>query len=138
MKEGWHNDDYLILFEGSEAEEKERDYEIDRLLPGHRLLGIVGWDYFLVSDRENHRVFRVPTIPLILEEKEEWLHELDSGALKPDERFQGKIKWYVKPIVFGGDPDLGPNLVWISHEDHVQCVKYWNQIYSQIVPKQSE
>ncbi len=28
MKESWHNDDYLILFEGSEIEEKEKDYEI--------------------------------------------------------------------------------------------------------------
>lgn len=42
MKEGWYNDDYLILFEGSETEDKERDYEIDRFLPGHRLLGMVG------------------------------------------------------------------------------------------------
>ncbi len=26
MKEGWHNDDYLILFEGREVEEKEKEY----------------------------------------------------------------------------------------------------------------
>jgi len=102
MKEGWYNDDYLILFEGSEAEDKERDYEIDRLLPGHRLLGMVGWDYFLVMNRENQRVFRVPTIPLILKEKEEWPHKVDLAALKPDERFQGKVKWYLKPC-WGGN-----------------------------------
>ena len=71
MKEGWHNDDYLILFEGSEIEEKEKDYEIDRFLPGCRLLGMVGWDYFLVMDRENQKVFRVPTIPIVLKEGEE-------------------------------------------------------------------
>jgi hypothetical protein len=135
MKEGWYNDDYLILFEGSEAEDKERDYEIDRLLPGHRLLGMVGWDYFLVMNRENQRVFRVPTIPLILKEKEEWPHKVDLAALKPDERFQGKVKWYLKPVVFGGDPNPGGNLVWISHENHVQGVKYWNQMYLQAVRK---
>jgi|KBSSwiStaDraftv2_1062776.scaffolds.fasta_scaffold3367802_2 hypothetical protein len=50
MKEGWHNDDYLILFEGSEIEEKEKDYQIDRLLPGHRLVGMVGFDEPLFAD----------------------------------------------------------------------------------------
>ena len=136
MKEGWHNDDYLILFESNEIEEKEKAYEIDRLLPGHRLLGMVGWDCFLVMDRENQRVFRVPTIPLVPKGKEEWPHEVDLAALKTDGRFHGKVKWYVKPVAFGGDPNPGENLMWISHEDHVQGVKYWNQMYAQIVRKQ--
>ena len=135
MKEGWHNDDYLILFEGSEIEEKEKDYEIDRFLPGCRLLGMVGWDYFLVMDRESQKVFRVPTIPIVLKEREEWTHKIDSAELKPDGRFQGKVKWYLKPVVFGGDPNPGKNLVWISHEDHVQGVKYWNQMYSDVTHK---
>lgn len=88
-----------------------------------------------MTDRESQRIFRVPTIPLILKKKEEWPHKVDLAALKPDGRFQGKVKWYLKPVVFGGDPNPGGNLVRISHEDHVQGVKYWNQVYSQAVRK---
>jgi hypothetical protein len=32
----------------------------------------------------------------------------------------------VKPIVFGGDAGAGENLVWVSHEEHAQLVKFWN------------
>jgi len=51
------------------------------------------------------------------------------GPLNPDARFSGKIKWYVKPIVFGGDAGVGENLVWVSHEEHAQLVKFWNDKY---------
>lgn len=122
MKEGWHNDDYLILFEIKEIQQKEEGYEINRFLPGYSLLGMVGWDYFLVMDRENQRLFRIPTIPIVLTEKQAWNHKIDLEALKPDGRFQGKVKWYLKPIVFGGDPNPGNNMTWISHEDHVQAM----------------
>ena len=132
MKEGWHNDEYLILFEDREIEQKEQEYGLDRLLPGHRLLGMAGWDHFLVMDCASQRLFRVPTIPISPQEKKEWPHSADLSALKPDGRFQGKIKWYVKPIVFGGDPNPGENMKWISHEEHVQAVKYWNEMYSHV------
>ena len=135
MKEGWHNDDYLILFEGREIEQKGQEYGLDRLLPGHRLLVMVGWDDFLVMDRTSQKLFRVPTIPILPQEKKEWPHSVDLGALKPDGRFQGKVKWYVKPIVFGGDPSSGGNMTWISHGDHVQAVRYWNEMYSHVAGK---
>ena len=64
MKEGWHNDDYLILFEGSEIEEKEKDYEIDRLLPGHRLVGMVGFDEPLFRRSRDARCSLVPVLSL--------------------------------------------------------------------------
>ena len=136
MKEGWHNDEYLISFEDIEIEEKEKQYEIGRLLPNHRLLGIIGWDDFLVMDRTNQKLFRVPTVPIAQKEKREWPHSVDLAALKSDERFQGKVKWYTKPIIFGGDPNPGENLIWITHEDHIKAVKYWNQIYLDVTAKQ--
>ena len=135
MKEGWLNDDYLILFEGREIEQKEQDYGLDRLLPGHRLLGLVGWDDFLVIESASQGLFLVPTVPISPHEKREWPHSVDSTALSPDERYRGKIKWYVKPIVFGGDPSPGDNMTWISHGDHVQAVQYWNEMYSHVAGK---
>ena len=132
MKEGWHNDDYLILFEGREVEQKEQEYRFERLLPGYRLLGLVSWDDFLVVEHASQKLFRIPTIPISSEQRKEWQHSVDSTVLKPDDRFHGKVKWYVKPIVFGGDPSPGENMTWISHGDHVQAVKYWNEIYSHV------
>jgi hypothetical protein len=49
--------------------------------------------------------------------------------LERDDRFAGKIKWYVTPLVFGGDPKIGDNLVWVSHEEHAQLVRWWNEQY---------
>lgn len=132
MREGWYNEDYLILFEHHEIEQKEKAYGLDSLLPGYRLVGLVGWDDFLVMERESQRLFRVPTVPISAQKKREWRDSVDSGVLKSDPRFQGKIKWYVKPIIFGGDPGSGANMIWISHETHIQAVKFWNEAYTRI------
>ncbi len=130
MKEGWHNDDYLILFERHEVEQKEQAYGINRLLPGYTLLGLIGWDDFLLMERATQKLFRIPTLPVASEQRKEWQHSLDSIRLQPDEQFHRKVKWYVKPIIFGGDPNPGQNITWISHDEHVQAVKYWNDLYS--------
>ena len=37
---------------------------------------------------------------------------------RKDECFVGKIKWYINPIVFGGDPKAEDNITWVSHEQH--------------------
>jgi hypothetical protein len=50
-------------------------------------------------------------------------------VLLPDVRFTGRIKWYTKPIVFGGDPGPGENLSWVDHELHARLVQYWNREY---------
>jgi hypothetical protein len=42
----------------------------------------------------------------------------------PDFRYSGKIKWYIKPIVFDGDPNPGENLTWVNHEKHAQLVRW--------------
>jgi hypothetical protein len=128
MKEGWLKDEYLIPFDGSEADAAADRYGIASELPGFSLVGLRGWDDFLVRD-ENGRVFTVPTVPL------------DAGLLAPfqlppadtwleqDIQYAGKIKWYVQPLVFGGDPTIGDNLTWVSHELHAQLVRWWNRLY---------
>jgi hypothetical protein len=46
-----------------------------------------------------------------------------------DPQFRGKVKWYVKPLVFGGDPSSHENQTWIDHDQHAQLVRYWNDVY---------
>ena len=40
----------------------------------------------------------------------------------------GKIKWYVKALVFGGDPQSALNVIWVTHDQHAELVKYWNGV----------
>jgi hypothetical protein len=128
MNEGWKGDDCLILFAKSERTTMENRYAISALLPGFRLLGLRGWDDFIVQD-DGGRTYCVPTVPLDVQylapyEAPEW-----EASLSPDSRFAGKIKWYAQPIVFGGDPSLGANLTWVIHEQHGQLIKWWNDQY---------
>ena len=128
MMEGWNGDDYLILFDESEREAAESRYALTALLPGFKLLGLRGWDDFIVEDSER-RMYSVPTVPVHTQYLAPYRVPRVNVSLRPDSRFVGKIKWYLKPIAFGGDPELGPNLVWVDHEEHRQLVRFWNDQY---------
>jgi hypothetical protein len=56
------------------------------------------------------------------------------SELIPDERFTDRIKWYTTPIVFGGDPNLGENVTWVTHDQHVKLVGWWNKQYRDLTP----
>ena len=101
---------------------------------GNLLLGIAGWDDFIVRDSSS-RTYRVPTVPLDPNRLTPFDLPDEPATLQPDARFIGKIKWYVKPIVFGGDPNIGDNLIWINHEQHAQLVVWWNQQYRTLTPE---
>jgi hypothetical protein len=128
MREGWNSEDYLILFDEDEIRAASEKYSISTLLPGHEVVGLCGWDDFIVRDREG-RISTVPTVPVDTKHLASFQLPESSGKLRTDERFLGKIKWYVKPIVFGGDPSHGENLIWVNHEQHAQLVRYWNNAY---------
>jgi hypothetical protein len=127
MREGWYGDDHLILFAESEVEAASERYALSSLLPGYRVLGLRGWDDFIVQDAAG-RSYSIPTVPLDLQ----YLSPYDippNVALQKDERFKGKIKWYVKPIVLGGDPKAQDNIIFVNHEQHSQLVRWWNDLY---------
>ena len=50
----------------------------------------------------------------------------------PDERVRGKIKWYIKPLLFGGEPGMSDNVKWVELDQHAQLVRFWNQKYREI------
>lgn len=127
MNEGWLNDDYLILFSEAEIEDFSKRYGIAQSLPGYTILGLRGWDDFIVRAPSGN-TYSVPTVPL----DAQYLQELElpkSIVLEADSRFKGKIKWYVKPLIFGGNPNEKANLVWVTYEQHAQLVIWWNNQY---------
>lgn len=133
MREGWVGDDYLILFETDEQQVASAKYSIPELLPGYRLLGLRGWDDFIVEDDAGH-LFTVPTVPAITAHLNPFRLPRVDQVWMADERLRGKIKWYLKPLVFGGDPSSEQNRIWIDLDQHAQLIRYWNDVYRSARP----
>jgi hypothetical protein len=131
MIEGWLNDDYIVLFAEPQMASASARYAIDTQLPEMTVVGLRGWDDLLVRNAQGN-VFSVPTLPLLRSHLVPFEVELSRVVLKRDPRFEGYVKWYVKPIVFGGSPEDPSNTIWVSHEQHGELVRWWNQKYQEI------
>lgn len=131
MIEGWHSDEYLILFDEVESEQLTEGYGVRQYLPEVTIVGILSWDDFIVSDHSG-KLFRVPTVPLLQKYIEAFERIPDASRLTPDIRFSGKIKWYIKPVVFGGDPSSEKNLIWVDIQMHQELVQWWNKLYKDV------
>lgn len=127
MEEGWLNDDYLVLFSEAESAIAAENYKLHQHLPGLALVGLCGWDDFIVIN-PNGAMLTLPTVPMNPKQAASFSLP-EQLALEPDSRFANKVKWYVKPLVFGGDPDDPANLAWVSHEQHAELVVWWNDQY---------
>jgi hypothetical protein len=133
MVEGWHGDDYLALYSDEEGQSASERYGIASLLPGFSIVGLHSWDDFIVRDRDG-KFFIVPTVPCDLEHLTPYRIPHTDG-LEPDARYLGRIKWYTKPIIFGGDPNPGENLTWVAPDQHASLVRWWNQLYRDVTAK---
>ena len=49
--------------------------------------------------------------------------------LEADSTLTNRIKWYVQPILFGGDPSAEDNIRWMPMDEHAEIVKWWNKFY---------
>ncbi len=128
MTEGWQNEDYLILFDEKESTDLSLRYEINKYLVGYRIVGLTGWDDFIVEGVDG-KLFTIPTIPLDPKHLSPFGLSIRHAELRPDHRLLGKIKWYTKPVVFGGDPSARDNMTWVTLEQHIQLVNWWNKLY---------
>jgi hypothetical protein len=131
MREGWHDEDYLVLLSEQESSEASRGYGIQACLPGYQILGLRGWDDFIVRDVTGS-VYTVPSVPMDSQYLSPWTVPADAASLKPDLRFTGKIKWYTRPLIFGGDATDPTNTLWISQAQHMQLVTWWNLKYLEL------
>lgn len=116
MIEGWHNGEYLVILSQAEGAESAGRYKFEQFLPGYSLVGLRGWDDFIVRNQAGI-AFTLPTVPLEASSAEPFSLP-ESPALEPDARFAGKIKWYLKPLVFGGSAQDNANLAWVTQEQH--------------------
>lgn len=130
MDEGWINEEYVVLF-GEETSSLNEAYAAGEFLPSYTLVGLLSWNDFIVAD-SNGRLFTVPTVPLVNTLVRPFELELAQNQFIFDERVHGRIKWYVTPLVFGGDPQLEENIAWLKLDQHVQLVKWWNEKYREL------
>ena len=136
MREGWYNEDYWSLCEDQkEVEELTTTYGLAEYLPGYFIFGLKGWDDFILCNLEG-QYFLVPTVPLEQGSLKSFNFPAGQLRLESDARFTEKIKWYVQPIRFGGDPSVKENTVWLAQTQHVQAVKWWNKFFQEEVTKQ--
>lgn len=128
MTEGWFNDNYWVLCgDEKEAAQVTTLYGLADYFPGYLIVGLRGWDDFILCDRES-RYFTVPTVPLDEQYLEPFEFPVVPMRLEADEKLVGKIKWYKLPIVFNGDPQAQENIVWLSQDKHAEFVRWWNSL----------
>jgi hypothetical protein len=128
LREGWHDEDYLLLLSDQESSDASRGYRIQQYIPGYQILGLRSWDDFIVRDAGGG-IFTVPTVPMDRQYLATWKLPAESALLTADLRFTGRIKWYTKPLVFGGGANDPANTLWVSREQHMQLVTWWNARY---------
>src|SRR5207245_7401233 len=105
MTEGWYGDDYLILFE-ERAVALDRAYGLSAALPGYRLVGLRGWDDFIVDDSNGAR-FTVPTVPGLAEHLAPFSTPKGPSRAEGDPTVRGGMKWRVTPTARGGHAQPG-------------------------------
>lgn len=130
MNEGWLNDEYMVLFTEAESVSASSKYKLSQYLPGYTLVGLRSWDDFIVISSAG-AMCSLPTIPIDPKMAVPFSFP-ENLSLESDERFTGKIKWYLKPLIFGGDPQDEGNLTWVSPEKHAELVVWWNNQYKTI------
>ena len=108
-----------------------KKYSLADYLPGYALVGLRGWDDFIVRDEKN-ALFTILAVPLTADLLRPFPIEIEPSHIKADSRFTGKIKWYIQPIIFGGDPQAQKNMTWIPIDTHAEAVNYWNKLYRDI------
>jgi hypothetical protein len=133
MDEGWLGNDYLILFAASELRGASERYTISDWLPGYEVVGLRGWDDLILRDA-GFRTYSIPAVPLDLKYLEPFALPECGTTLEYNQRFAGKIKWYVHPLVFGGEV-TEENTTWVDHPTHGGLVGFWNKMYRSIKPQ---
>ncbi len=130
MTEGWLNNEYIILFSEAESSALSSRYHLPRHLPNCVLIGLCSWDDFILGTPSG-TMCTVPTVPID--------HTMvkpfslpETITLQPDDRLTGKIRWYLKPLIFGGNPKDESNLTWVTLEQHAELVAWWNDQYAEL------
>jgi hypothetical protein len=131
MLEGWSGDEYYTLFDQSDYLFLTEEYGVEALLPGYSVVGLIGWDDFLLLRDGNY--FTCPTVPIVTQYVVRFAMSQLPSHLHPDHNLAGRCKWYVTPLIFGGSPTGDSNLIWVDYMQHRELVRWWNEKYKEMM-----
>jgi hypothetical protein len=52
--------------------------------------------------------------------------------LPESKRRRGFEMFFVTPIILGGSPTAKENVTYLSREQHIQAVRFWNKVISEM------
>lgn len=128
--EGWFDEQYFILFSPDEYEKAGSLYRLSEEIGPALVVGMRGWDDLLIRGADGES-FSVPMLPMsqsLIARCSISGHE----DLEPDPGVEGRYRWYVKPLLFGGDPACSSNITWVDQKQHRDLVLWWNQKYLEL------
>jgi len=57
---------------------------------------------------------------------------MKTGAKRRPKEFVGKEVIEIQPVILGGSPTDHANKTIVNREDHIQSVRYWNKVITEL------
>jgi hypothetical protein len=148
--DGFVGEHYLILWKAEELSKFNDSYEVSKYAPGFLIFGSTGGgDGFAFDTRTSpYPVVRVPFVGM---RAEDGLHVAESfnellnamhETLHPDSALPqaahpGKEIFEIKPLILGGSPTDLENKAMLTRDQHMEVVRYWNKVVSDLRNQQA-
>jgi SMI1 / KNR4 family (SUKH-1) len=148
--DGFVGEHYLILWRAEELSNFNNGYEVSKYAPGFLIFGSTGGgDGFAFDTRTSpYLVMRIPFVGMRVEdglrvagsfnELLKGMHEtVDPDTVSPQEDCRGKEIFEIKPLILGGSPTDLENKAILTRNQHMEMVRYWNKVVSDLRKQQS-
>lgn len=137
-REGWLGDVYVRVYAPSSRRSVAALYEMEKFLPHHEPWGSWGGD--ALCHAQDGKFYRVPWIPLsaaYCQEVYAGIGELHKALTNlheatPAYEHFGKEVHFIKPLVFGGDPNDPTNVAMIDQKAHAEICCFWNGVHARM------
>jgi hypothetical protein len=152
--EGFIGDNYLILWKTEELSKFHRECEIDQYAPSLLLIGSDGGGegYGFDTRDATMPVVRVPFVgldlryvtpvatsftDLLVQLGKRRLTTSNTSAQHGQARPIGLELFEITPVILGGDPIDLKNKTWLSRQQHIEAVRYWNRVIRELREEKS-
>jgi cell wall assembly regulator SMI1 len=146
--EGFIGEEYLILWRAEELFNFNERYEVSKYAPGLILFGSTGGgDGFAFDTRTSpYRVMQVPFVGMtndeefyvagsfgeLLAQMRATMDRSSELSRKSDPRSRGKEIFEIQPVLLGGSPTDLENKVVLTRDQHIELVRYWNNVVNDL------
>jgi hypothetical protein len=144
--DGFIGEHYLILWSAEELSIFNEGYEVSKHAPGLLIFGSTGGgDGFAFDTRTSpYRVMQIPFVGMGVAEEflvaggfNELLDAMHETTA-PRSQSPNKVRWprqeifEIKPVLLGGSPTDQENKAVLTRDQHMEVVRYWNNVVSKL------